>query len=306
MALFVEDSFSLSPNIKTDLGIRFLKNYFTNENLLSPRLNILFILNEKNVFNFRTGVYYQPPFFTELTGLIDDPYKLKSQRAIHFSIGWKNQLKEKVTMNWEVFYKKLDYLIPFYYEDLKMISVKGNVNEGYSFGFDVMFQGEISNGIESWLGYSYLDSKEREMNSNEPYRRRLLDQTHTFQIFLQDHFRKYPNWQSHLRLLAGSGFLYNIRKLVKNEQTNTYETVVDLDNPQVYTLYLRADMGLSATFDVSEKSRLVFTTEVLNVFNQYNYGGYDWIRVFNNSQGLKNIPKILSKRFFNLKVEYYF
>lgn len=81
---------------------------------------------------------------------------------------------------------------------------------------------------------------------------------------------------------------------------------MDIDNPQEYTFYLRADMGLSATFDISATSKLIITTEVLNVFNQYNYAGYEWIRVFNNSRGLVNIPEILSKRFFNLKVEYHF
>jgi hypothetical protein len=306
LALFAEDSFPISSRFNANAGIRFLKSYFTGENLLSPRFSISYDLNKSNVLNFRTGVYYQLPFFNELTGLVDNTGKLKAQRAIHYSIDWKNQLKEKVIMTWEIFYKKLDYLVPFYYEDLKMICIKGNVNEGYSFGFDVMFQGEISDGLESWLGYSYLNSKEREINSGEPYRRRLLDQTHTFQIFLQDHFKKHRNWESHLRLLGGSGFLYNIRKLVKNQSTNLYETVVDLDNPQVYTLYLRADMGLSAAFGIKEKSKLTITFDVMNIFDQNNYAGFDWIRVFNDSQGLIKIPKILSKRFFNLKAEYSF
>ena len=306
LAFYIEDSFPFSDNIKSNIGVRFLKNYFTHENLLSPRASISYTLNAKNVFNFKTGIYYQPPFFSELTGLINNPNDLKSQRAIHYSIGWKNQLKEKITMSWEVYYKKLNNLVPFYYEDLKMIPIKGNVNEGYSLGLDVMFQGEIIDGIESWLGYSYLDSKEKETNSGKPYRRRLIDQTHTIQIFLQDHFRKHPNWQSHLRLLAGSGFLYNVRKLVENPQTKLYEMVVELEHPQTYMLYLRADMGLSATFDVGEKSKLVCIAEVLNVFDKYNYGGFDWVRVYNNSKGLVNIPKVLSKRFFNFKIELYF
>jgi len=111
--------------------------------------------------------------------------------------------------------------------------------------------------------------KKRERNSYKPYHRRLLDQTHTLQIFLQDRFQKHPNWQSHLRILFGSGFLYNYRSVVKNPNTEKNEFVVNLDNPQEYFLYLRADMGLTAAFKISNASTLTFSVEVLNVFNHY-------------------------------------
>jgi hypothetical protein len=169
-----------------------------------------------------------------------------------------------------------------------------------------MFQGQISEGIESWLGYGYLNSKEREAGSNKPWRRRLLDQTHTIQIYLQDHFKKHQNWQSHLRLLVGSGFLYNPRVMMMNQETQKYDVEVDLDHPQEYFLYLRADMGLSATFEIGNESKLTFIAEVLNVFNHYNIAGYESIRIFNDVNGLIRIPKVLSKRFFNLKMEFYF
>lgn len=305
-SIFAEDKISLSRVFNAVLGIRYLNNSFTKENLFSPRLSAAFIPDENNAFTFGAGVYYQPPFVAELTGLIPNPKNLKSQRAIHVKLGWQHQLKEKVKMNWEFYYKKLDYLIPFYYEDLKTVYVKGNVNEGYSYGFDVMFQGQISDGIDSWLGYGYLNSKEREIGSNKPWRRRLLDQTHTIQIFLQDRFKKHQNWQSHLRILAGSGFLYNPREMALNPATQKYDVVADLDHPQEYFLYLRADMGLSATFDVGENSKLMFVAEILNVFNHYNIAGYESIRIFNDINGLIRIPKVLSKRFFNLKIEFYF
>lgn len=303
LAFFLEDDFSIENIFLANLGIRFLRNFFTKETLISPRLNISYYPSIKNVLNFGFGIYYQPPFFTELSGSIDKPDDLKSQRSVHFKLGWENQFREKIKFSLELYYKKLDNIIPFYYDDLKIVSLKGNTNMGYSYGFDLMFQGQVVEGIDSWFGYGYLNSKEREMNSDKPYHRRLLDQTHTLQIFLQDRFRKHPNWQSHLRILFGSGFLYNYRSVVKNPNTGINELVINLDNPQEYFIYLRVDMGLSASFEISNTSKMTLSVEVLNVFNHYNIAGYEWVRIFDDANGIVKIPKILSKRFFNLKVE---
>ena len=94
--------------------------------------------------------------------------------------------------------------------------------------------------------------------------------------------------------------------MVKDQETQTFDVALDLDNPREYFLYLRADMGLSATFDVAEKSKLMFVVEVLNVFNHNNIAGYEFLRVFNDVNGLVHIPKVLSKRFFNIKAEFSF
>lgn len=306
LAFFFEDTFALGDLANTNLGFRFLQNYFTKETLFSPRLSISYHINSTNIINLGFGIYYQPPFVTELSGSIIEPGNLKSQRSEHLKLGWENQFKEKVKFSLELYYKKLDNIIPFYYDDLKIIPLNGNTNKGYAFGFDMMFQGQVVEGIDSWLGYGYLNSKEKEMNSNKPYHRRLLDQTHTLQIFLQDRFRKHRNWQSHLRFLVGSGFLYNYRLIVKNPNTGINEFVVNLDNPQEYFLYLRADMGLTAAFKISNSSKLTFSAEILNVFNHYNIAGYEWVRIFDNANGVVKIPKILSKRFFNIKVEFEF
>jgi hypothetical protein len=184
-----------------------------------------------------------------------------------------------------------------------MVYYGGNQNEGYSWGLDVMFNGEIVEGMNSRIGYSYLNSKERKIGSDEPYRRKLLDQTHTLQVFLQDKIDKHPNWQSHLRFLFGSGFLYNYRSIETDPETGNRQLTVNPNFRDEFTMYLRVDMGLSAKYRLSDNYGILFIAEVLNVFNRYNYAGYDWMLIQNDPGSLVNVPRILSKRFFNLKVK---
>ena len=301
LAYYINDDYKISEKVQASFGIRYLHYKYSGENLISPRGGLFYHLNAKNVFSFNWGYYYQPPFISEIFNIKDFDGTLRSQRAIHYVLGWEYQFKEHVKFQAQAYYKKLDYLIPFYYEDIKPVYYNGNTNEGYAYGLDVMFQGQIVKGIDSWLGYSYLDTGERVAGSGKPYHRRLTDQTHTIQIFLQDRIKNHPNYQSHLRLLFGSGFLYDWRKVVSDPDTGNLTLQVVTDNPQEVLIYLRADMGLSGTFDLNDNLRLLVTAEVLNVFNQYNIAGYDWMMIWNNVQGAVNIPKILSKRFFNVR-----
>jgi len=159
--------------------------------------------------------------------------------------------------------------------------------------------------MRSIFGYSYLDTKERTKGTTD-YKRRLLDQTHTLQIFLQDKIKKHPNWQSHLRFLFGSGLLYYNRVTRTDPETGNKFIEVDIENPQEYFLFFRVDMGLSASFDVFEEYKLIAVAEVLNVFDHLNYGSYDWVQALEQAEAPVKIPRVLSKRFFNIRVEFRF
>jgi len=305
-ALYSQNKILLSKNLTADLGLRFLHYNFTKENLFSPRMSISYFADSSQTFSFSWGYYYQPPFVNELkyrTMLQNE--NVKSQLAVHYVLGWEYWFKEKVKLQVEAYYKFLENNYPFYFENIKMIYLDKQNTEGYAFGFDVMFQGEIVDGMQSWLGYSYLNSQEKFTGSDSPYRRRLLDQTHTLQIYLQDRFPKHPNWQSHLKFLFGSGYLFNQRRIENDETTGQSELVVLFDKPEEYLIYLRVDMGLSAEFDIND-NKLIFMAEVLNVFNQYNIAGYEWIQIFSDYNQPLRIPQVLSKRFFNFRVEYSF
>jgi hypothetical protein len=303
--LYSQNRILLANNWITDVGFRFLHYEFTNENLISPRITISFYADSDQTFNFSWGYFYQPPFVNELKYMsTGDLQRVKSQRAIHYVFGWEYYFKPDVRLQIEAYYKNLKNLYPFYFENIKMIYLDDYTTEGSAFGFDVMFQGEIVKGIDSWLGYSYLDSQERYSGSSKPYRRRLLDQTHTMQIFLQDRIPNHPNWKSHLKFLFGSGFLFNPRQIVTNDEGQS-EFIINFDNPEEYLIYFRVDMGVSAEFNISEND-LVITAEVLNLFNQFNIAGYEWIQLFSDYQQPIRIPQILSKRFFNIRMEWGF
>jgi len=261
----------------------------------------------KHSFNLSWGYHYQSPYSAELRNkVLSSGEKLKAQRSIHYSIGWEFQYQEKMKMNLELYYKVLDYLIPYYVDREKTEYLNENSNNGFAYGFDLMFQGEIVDGMNSWVGYGYLNTQERTKLADGTYtafRRRLPDQTHTVQIFLQDKIKKHPNWQAHTRLLFGSGHLYNLREIVSDPETGKSYIKPSVDKLKEFYIYFRVDMGLSASFDIGKTKNLVVIVEILNLFNHNNYGGYRFVQVPISQPVTISVPQILSKRFFNVGVE---
>ncbi len=300
---FIQDEIALAEGLNANIGLRFLRYEYTNESLFSPRFNFTYIESPANIFTFSWGYYHQAPFINELRN--PDLRKIKSQQSIHYVFGWERILKPDLKLTAEAYYKDLDNLIPYYFDELKMVYLNGNTREGYSYGLDLQLDGELVKGMRSIIGYSYLDSRERDKGTTQ-YQRRLTDQTHTINVFLQDKMPKHPNWQAHLRLLLGSGFLFYNRTTHRDLNTGNTLIDVDINRPEEYFMFFRVDLGVSAAFDVTDNSKLTAVAEILNIFNQLNYSSYDWIQVFEEYNSPMRIPRVLSRRFFNFRVEYRF
>lgn len=300
---FIEDNISFAPNLNATLGVRVLKYYYNDEMLISPRLNMDYQLDEKNRLSFGWGYFYQPPYYYELRDKDLSTLKpLKAQKAIHYILSWENKLNPSSDFLVEVYYKSLKNLIPYYIDQLKLVYSDKNNYAGYAFGVDLQYRGELVKGITSWIGYSYLDTKEKNITNNSGYKRRLLDQTHTIRIYLQDRVKRRNNFQSHVVFNLGSGFLYHPQKTIQDPATGLYTMTPDYDQVRTILFYFRVDMGLTFRFDLGKSYELTVIPEVYNVFNKYNIATYSWHHVLPETEQPIPIANVYSKRFFNIGI----
>jgi len=302
---FIQDNAYLSQKLKINIGMRFIHNEFSKENLFSPRAALYYFPDSSNSLQLRWGHYKQPPDFSVLSSM--DPEKIsaiKSQKSQHFILGWNYKLNTSREFQIEMFYKKLDDLIPFYLEQVKPIYFGENTLEGFAYGADLSFQGDILPGLNSWINYSYLNTKEKAGSGK--YKRRLLDQTHTIRIFLQDRMPKFPQFLAHLRMLYGSGLLYHPRKVVAENNTGLQYLSIDFSKRKKYQFFARFDLGFSAKLKFIKNLDTVFNAEILNLFNNTNVAGYSWVQPFTDSNLAIRIPHVFTSRFYNLGFEVQF
>jgi len=300
ISAYISDNVYVSDDLIVNAGVRALKYYFNGELLVSPRAGVSYKHSEKHSMSFSWGYYYQPPYFYETWNKrAEAATSLSAQKDIHYNLSWEYQFKERARCTAEVYYKDLSRLIPYYVDQLQLTYGDRNNFEGFAYGLDLQYEGEVVPGMETWIGYSYLNAKEREAGGNFSYESRPLDQTHTIRIFLQDNVKSHPDFQTHVLFLFGTGYHYYAMKSVPGAAPGSYVIVPNYNATDEYPFYFRVDMGLTYRMKFNHTTRITLTAEVLNVFNKNNVTSYSWFHVFEGTTQPVPVANVLSPRYFN-------
>ena len=310
---FLEYSQDLN-NFSLNAGTRSSYWSYNEELLVSPRVSLAYAPNwEKDVvFRLASGIYYQSPFYKELRypdGRLNN--NIESQKSTHYVIGsdylfykWGRPFK------WitELYYKKLDNLIPYKVDNVRIQYLAENNSKGYATGVDFKINGEFVSGVESWASLSIMQTEEdiigdsyidENGNTVEPgYIPRPTDQRVNFSLFFQDYIPGNLNYKMHLNMIYGSGLPFGPPKSEK------YEDILRIPD------YRRVDIGFSAILKSENKrSRVNFmnvfnsawlSVEVFNLLDINNTISYLWVSDIGGRQYA--VPNYLTRRQVNLKL----
>ena len=301
-------------NFSLNAGTRSSYWSYNEELLVSPRISLAYAPNwEKDVvFRLASGIYYQSPFYKELRypdGQLNN--NIESQKSIHYVIGsdylfykWGRPFK------WitELYYKKLDNLIPYKVDNVRIQYLAENNSEGYATGIDFKINGEFVSGVESWASLSIMQTEEdiigdsyidENGNTVEPgYIPRPTDQRVNFSLFFQDYIPGNLNYKMHLNMIYGSGLPFGPPKSEK------YEDILRIPD------YRRVDIGFSAILKSENKRSKVnfmnvfnsawLSVEVFNLLDINNTISYLWVSDVGGRQYA--VPNYLTRRQVNLKL----
>ena len=301
-------------NFSLNAGTRSSYWSYNKELLVSPRVSLAYAPNwEKDVvFRLASGIYYQSPFYKELRypdGRLNN--NIESQKSTHYVVGsdylfykWGRPFK------WitELYYKKLDNLIPYKVDNVRIQYLAENNSKGYATGVDFKINGEFVSGVESWASLSIMQTEEdiigdsyidENGNTVEPgYIPRPTDQRVNFSLFFQDYIPGNLNYKMHLNMIYGSGLPFGPPKSEK------YEDILRIPD------YRRVDIGFSAILKSENKrSRVNFmnvfnsawlSVEVFNLLDINNTISYLWVSDIGGRQYA--VPNYLTRRQVNLKL----
>ena len=301
-------------NLSLNAGTRSSYWSYNEELLVSPRISLAYAPNwEKDVvFRLASGIYYQSPFYRELrypSGEVNQ--NIKSQKSVHYVLGsdylfykWGRPFK------WitEIYYKKLDDLIPYKVDNVRIQYLAENNSKGYATGIDLKINGEFVSGVESWASLSIMKTEEDiigdsyiDENGNTVYPdyiARPTDQRVNFSLFFQDYIPGNMNYKMHLNMIYGSGLPFGPPKSEK------YQDILRIPD------YRRVDIGFSAVLKSENKrSRLRFmnilnsawlSAEVFNLLDINNTVSYLWVSDVGGRQYA--VPNYLTRRQVNLKL----
>jgi hypothetical protein len=302
-------------------GIRYLYSSLNDQSLLSPRVQLYFEPNKAHNIKYRKdssqlrknillrgafGYYYQAPFYREMRnfdGIVNT--SLKAQRSIHYVSGIEFdfvRLKRPFRFTAEVYYKNMDYLVPYVLDNVRIRYYASNSSRGYATGFDTRVNGEFIKGIESWFTLSVLKTDEKityvedSVVVESKFLRRPTDRRVSASIMFQDELKTNPDYRMHLMLNFGSGMPYYLGGSARYKEGNTIPA------------YKRVDIGFSKVIIGGKKTKiesknietLWLGIDVYNLLQINNVISYLWVKDFsNNTYG---VPNYLTGRRVNVRV----
>ncbi len=325
---YFQNSFGLtkadSYELKLTGGIRANYWSYNDEVNVSPRFQLLYrpLKSARDLtYKLSGGLYYQPPFYRELRDPLGQiTQNIRSQRSIHLVAGlsydfyWKRIGRKKFRLISELYYKKLDDLISYEIDNVRIRYSGENDATGYVTGLDLRINGEFVPGAESWINLSFLRAREnltaidhqKAVFGAEPANvsvsdvPRPTDQFFNISIFFQDYLPNNENFKMNLNLTYGSGLPFGLKG---NNQV--------FRNNFRYKDYQRVDIGFAYQIWNAVRKRnkpnhflrglenAWITFEVFNMLDISNVGSNIWIKTIGKQQYA--IPNFLTSRRVNLK-----
>ncbi len=305
-----------STKLSINYGFRFNYWDFNNELTVSPRVNVMLIPNWKRswTFWFKTGIYYQSPFYRELRrpdGSLNENIKSQFSYQALLSADYDFVIWNRpFVFTTEAYYKYLDNLISYQIDNVRIIYSGENDSKGYATGIDMRLSGEFIKGLESWIALSIMKTAQdfygdftTDSLGNQTeigYVPRPSDQRFGINLFFQDHIPGYPNLRVHLNFVFSSGLPFvapNAGSIEEYFRTPWYK---------------RVDLGFSYIFLQNKRDRLqdrwkflnnfnnaAIYLEVFNLFDISNVSSYSWIPDL--AGNIYAIPNYLTTRLINLK-----
>ena len=331
---YIQDTYSSrvegEREMKFTLGVRGLYRDINEKFEISPRAQLLYkpLGWDKEVsFKLAGGVYYQPPFYREMRRLDGSLNTgLLSQRSMHllggmtYDILWDRISNKKFKLITEVYYKKLDNLVTYEVDNVRIRYTGENDATGHVMGMDFRINGEFVPGAESWVNLSLLQARESiDGIQHQAFKDSIFvdvntvprptDQLYNLSIFFQDYLPMNENFKMHMNFTMAGGLPFGLPLGIGDNAENNLE----LRNTFRYREYQRVDIGFSLllwneawraekpSHPFSFTNNVWMSLEVFNLLGIENQASNTWIKTIFNQQFA--IPNTLTSRRINLRLK---
>ena len=311
-SFYVQDTYKFSSNLglfTLNTGVRGSYWNWNKEFIFSPRASVALIpgFNENLTFRAATGVYYQAPFYKEFrdTTTVDGNTivtlnkDIKSQRSIHFVLASDYKFRtlgRPFKFTTELYYKKLNNLVPYNVDNVRVSYYGKNMASGYATGLDMKLFGEFVQGTDSWLCLSLMQTEEK---INDKWIPRPTDQRYNISLYFSDYFPGNKKWKMNLKASWADGLPFG-------PPHSGREEMVFRTPP-----YRRVDIGMSRQLIDNENGdyrgrfsrhirNMWLGMDVFNLLGINNVNSYYWVTdVYNNQYA---VPNYLTSRQINVRL----
>lgn len=296
--------------ISINAGVRVSYWDWNKETIVSPRVSVGLIpkFNDEMTFRLAAGVYYQTPFYKEMrdTTTVDGiasvtlNKRIKSQRSIHIVLGYDYHFKimnRPFKFTAEAYYKKLDNLIPYNVDNVRIVYYGENCAHGYATGLDMKLFGEFVPGTDSWITFSIMDTKEK-INGGE-WIPRPTNSMFNASLYFTDFFPGTKRWKMSLQGVYADGPPFGPPHTGREKQRFTAPAYTRVDIGMSYRL-LNNEENIYRTGIRQFLRNVWLGIDAFNLLGINNVNSYYWVRDVHNNNFA--VPNYLTGRQINARI----
>jgi outer membrane cobalamin receptor len=154
-AFYSETDVLFSEKVIAKVGFRATRNYWLDENIISPRVAMAYKVTKNHQFSTAYGLFDQAP----QQDYLKYANNLQSEKAQHYILNYELN-KEKQFFKAEVYYKNYTDLVKYDTQNPQYNSVYTNNGSGFAKGLELYWKDQKSiKNLEYWVSYSYIDSE---------------------------------------------------------------------------------------------------------------------------------------------------
>lgn len=273
---YLAQTSKLTQQLTAELGIRWDKQNYSDEQQVSPRLNFDYRFDSKSNLKLSYGYYNQAQGIHQL--LVEDSRTdfSKAQKVRQVNLSYQNGQSDLLGYKVSLYHKAYESLLPrfesqfgddsYIYEG-RLDRVLLKPSEAYARGLELGLSGRVGERFSWKLGYSYSQTEER---INGEWLDRKWDQQHSVNALLN--FELSDSCNANMVTNYHSGWRYTPVSANQNSANDDPSQPFFIKGKQYsarYPSFLSVDARVGCEYKV-ENSRLRLFFEVVNLFNRRN------------------------------------
>ncbi len=281
----------LSPSaaLRVMPGVRVDHSSDIEETRVSPRIAARWDVASgfpRTTIKGGVGLYYQAPQPHQTLAPFGTP-TLSHERALHYGLGFEQELTRDVELSVDGFYKDLGDLV-VQHADARAPSGVGydNSGSGRAYGAEVLLRYKPSKRFFGWVAYTLSRSERRD--GNEKYHLFDWDQTHILSAVAS--YKLGRGWELGARFRYVTGKPYTpATAAVFDSDAGAYQPIDGLANSARDPAFHRLDVRLEKTWSF-EAWKLSAYVDVQNAYNRKNVEGRSYNYNYSKSGNATGLP----------------
>ncbi|MCP4725836.1 MAG: TonB-dependent receptor, partial [bacterium] len=281
LGLYFSNKFRISSALTAETGLRYDHASWTNDDNISPRLNLVYNFRKNTALRAGWGKFYQTMGINKLNVMDGDDIYYPAELSEHIVAGLEHGLDNGIDFRVEFYVKSLSRIRPKYYivnsvdltPETTRFRDRLEPESGESSGFEIYVRKDNGGKHSWWINYSNSDVHDIIDGIKTP---RNLDQTHT--VNLDYNYRPNSDWAFNVSWNYHSGWPHTIAEVSFTDAPGGgyyWDWSYDKLNRGRFPAYHRMDARISRIFNTSA-GRLSTFIEVRNLYNRENIRKYDY------------------------------